>query len=570
MGLFSGALEDAMISPPTIALGAGKLLVAASVVFGLLRPSIGLVIVNQPQKTPNGAAQTPAGALVGRVVAASDGQALAEATVRVTPVDGHASRTVSTDRSGKFTCSGMSPGRYVLSANKKGYLARSYGQSTSGLSPTVVELREDDRVAGIEIRLPEAATITGVVTDADGAPLVGVRIDPRRPLMVLGRRRIVPVAAGASTDAGGEFRISELEPGRYYVIATPSLAQSRTTGKQRTGLAQTYFPGSQSIDGAQLLELRAGETRTLYFSLPKLRLYSVSGFVWGADGPAAVGQSLNVNGPDGAPRLAIVGKGGEFRVDGLAPGQYAIQTRSRYEPGMVPSISFAIVTVSDADVSDILVGPVTAATITGRVIASHGDSALGELPRTAIQVTVVPMSEQGVATASLPTKVNDDLTVEVNAWPGLQRLHAQVRAPGWFVQGITLDGRDIRGENIQIGNGQRLEGLEVLLTDRPTRVVGSVRHFGKEDGSGSFVVVFPVDTTHWDRAYELALKRLDPQSRFSVEGLPPGRYYVVAVDTVDAANWSAPELLEKLAASAESFTIAEAETKILTVKPKTR
>lgn len=84
------------------------------------------------------------------------------------------------------------------------------------------------------------------------------------------------------------------------------------------------------------------------------------------------------------------------------------------------------------------------------------------------------------------------------------------------------------------------------------------------------MVVFAQDREKWTGASRfVSMGRPDPDSRFTIRTLPPGRYYVVALDDVDPDEMGDPELLERVCAYATTFLLGEGETKTLELQVKT-
>ena len=51
-----------------------------------------------------------------------------------------------------------------------------------------------------------------------------------------------------------------------------------------------------------------------------------------------------------------------------------------------------------------------------------------------------------------------------------------------------------------------------------------------------------------------------------MSALPPGDYYLVAIDRVEPGQWADPEFLESIRTSATSLTLQEGETKSVTLR----
>ena len=84
------------------------------------------------------------------------------------------------------------------------------------------------------------------------------------------------------------------------------------------------------------------------------------------------------------------------------------------------------------------------------------------------------------------------------------------------------------------------------------------------------VLVFSEDRERWggNTRYR-AVGRPDQEGRFKIRTLPPGRYYVVAVDYVDPSESNDPEFLDRVRTKATTLTVNEGETKVLDLKVQT-
>ena len=105
------------------------------------------------------------------------------------------------------------------------------------------------------------------------------------------------------------------------------------------------------------------------------------------------------------------------------------------------------------------------------------------------------------------------------------------------------------------------------MTRRLTTVSGNV-----SDGRGAValdatVIVFADDSGKWgpqSRFIESA--RPDQQGRYTIRGLPPGRYLAIAVGYLQPGEERDPDVLETWRESATHFTLADGETYPLDLK----
>ena len=106
-----------------------------------------------------------------------------------------------------------------------------------------------------------------------------------------------------------------------------------------------------------------------------------------------------------------------------------------------------------------------------------------------------------------------------------------------------------------------IDDLEVELTQRLTTVSGVV-----SDGRGGValdaaVIVFADDPARWgEHSRFIDSARPDQRGRFTMRGLPPGRYLAVAVGSLEPGEERDPELLEAWRQGAKPFTLSEGET----------
>src|SRR5688572_3578403 len=140
---------------------------------------------------PSPIAQPPATALIlGRVVDAATGGPISDAIVSLGAAEmlmrdltalglpqSPPIRRVVTDGEGRFVLRDLPPGPYRFNTSAAGYLSGQYGQQRPQSAAQQFILGPDQKTADVVIRLWKAATISGMVTDEAGEPVVGVRVN---------------------------------------------------------------------------------------------------------------------------------------------------------------------------------------------------------------------------------------------------------------------------------------------------------------------------------------------------------------------------------------------------------
>jgi hypothetical protein len=197
---------------------------------------------------------------------------------------------------------------------------------------------------------PAAATgvIAGQLRGVDGQPASRVRVavaDDTGTLVSQGQ-----------TDASGNYQLTNIPPGRYYVTA---------------GLIElpTYFPGALRAEEARtVIVTAAGAATGVDFALLRAAGVRVSGRVQGLPPGVPTGliramlARVGGTGPMLNPE-APVATDGAFAFDRIAPGSYTLRSTATQNAVMN-------ITVADQDISDLVLS--APASVLGRVTVEDG------------------------------------------------------------------------------------------------------------------------------------------------------------------------------------------------------
>ena len=204
-----------------------------------------LIIVVFAART--GAAQTPATArVVGRVVDAATGEPIAGARVSLAwagaqrPALPTRPSIANTNADGVFLIGNVPAGRWRMFFEKTGF----YPAGGAARIP-VIDVGAA-RLAVPDIRLDRGGTISGRLTDPKGSSASDLTVTAVQSTRGPGGAFSRPIGrASAKTNDVGEFRLSGLPPGEYYVVAQlrPAPGIQRDASPSRTTLVPTYYPG---------------------------------------------------------------------------------------------------------------------------------------------------------------------------------------------------------------------------------------------------------------------------------------------------------------------------------------
>lgn len=251
-----------------------------------------------------------------------------------------------TNAEGRFVFRDVPPGKFTVTASLTGYASGAVGQVRPAGPSQPVDVSAGARLTNLVVRMWKLSTVSGVVRNDLGEPLVGVNVQVLRRSMRSGQPELT-YGSGEATDEQGRYRVSGLSPGAYAIavltstqtnpVATvrqmlqaraaagPSgrMGPSVTTEGRESGAVQiertgveidgwqasvgigspqpipgpngtlqiqppTYYPGVTDATAAGLITLTPGVDRHgLDFVVPLIQGARISGVVIGPAGPAA-------------------------------------------------------------------------------------------------------------------------------------------------------------------------------------------------------------------------------------------------------------------------------------------
>jgi hypothetical protein len=490
-----------------------------------------------------------------------------------------------------FDFTALSAGRYNVRVQKAGYVGLAYGQRRPLLPGTPLQLDAGQHIKGIEFRMPRGSVVSGTVSDELGEPMPGINVRVLRYQYAQGVRELAPAGSG-QTDDRGIYRIWGLDPGEYFIsavapnftargpIAIPAgrggrggpVAPGRglprgTPGAPAddadVGYAPTYFPGVPSPFEATPVTLGLGaELLDVSFNVLLVRTSEVTGHVTNTDGtPVTAGNvSLSVEGQTrrGGPGMNLGGRirwDGAFSIANVPPGRYVI--RARGTDDTFPQYGMMAVTVAGEDLAGLTLVVSPGATLTG-AIAFQGSQPPPDV--TQVRVTIQP-ADPGIG-AGGNTRVDKDGRFTLVGIP-LGPIWIRAQAPrGWTLKSVLVDGREAIDTPLDMRAGQKLSGASLVFSDRQTELNGTLTDAQGRPLTEYTILAFPADMSLWrPQARQITTTRPDQNGKFQIRGLPPGDYYLAAIDPLQQGEWFEPAFLEQQASDASRLSLAEGATR---------
>ena len=486
-------------------------------------------------------------------------------------------RVATTDGQGKWELTELPAGRFNITASKAGFVTLQYGQRRPFEPGTPVVVADGQTLEKLDLSLPRGSVITGRITDEFGEPIGQAQVQAMRyQYSPDGQRRLATGNSG-STDDRGEFRLYGLMPGEYYVQAgvrglVIANGGPAGTGPQPETFASAYYPGTPNVGEAQAVSLNIGQEATVQFQLTPARMTRLTGVVVNSEGQPVAGASLSMVTPMGdngwmSSSAGITAGDGSFTITNVASGEHSISVNPVRNLEGAESASYAF--TAGAETMNVRIQTGTGAMVTGRVIWEGGS------PRPPGQLPLRVMIQQ--AAQSIPTlrgtpptadgSINDDGTFRLaGAW-GKGFVRVTGIPTGWVLKTVTADNEDITDVTLDLTNRAELDNVRIVLTDKQTDLSGQVTDTRGTALKDYVVVLLPSGLKEGLSATRyVRVVRPDQTGRFSVKGLPGGRYTATALEWIEQGRQFAPEFQQELRKAGRDVTLKDGETSTLDLR----
>jgi hypothetical protein len=526
-----------------------------------------------PGRVQRPPARTGTSRIRGRVVSADSGRPLPRAVVQATSSDLADPRSATTDALGRYDFRDLPSGKYLLFATKPTYVSAPLGGRVPSDAGKTVKLGDAETASNVDIRLIRAAAISGRVVDDNGEPVPYVDVQVLQAQFVGGARRLTvirPIVA-CKTDDLGQYRVFDLQGGTYYLAAIPSQASGADAGGG-VGLAPSYYPGIADPGQAQAVHVEPGRDEPATdITLQSTRMARVSGSALDLTGRPAVGGSVTALLTAAGTGLDLgstsVRPDGSFTFPSLPPGDYVFTLFTLASLGRFQrDVGRARLTVAGIDIATLTIQANFGGRFSGQIVFDGGTANRSVRGMTVSPVALDP-ADPAPGGATGDRQVRADGTFALTGLFGQLLFRVEGLPAGWTLKAITVYGRDVTDLSTWFEGREQMTGVQVVLTDRPTKIIGKVMSDDGTLAETAYVVVFSADPARWSMhsRYRGSAVVRDGEP-FTIDGLPSGEYYAAAfAENPIGLDVSDPEALERLRRAAVRFSLEEGGMKSLTL-----
>jgi hypothetical protein len=434
-------------------------------------------------------------------------------------------------------------------------------------------LGEEEAKTAVDLTLTPGGSIAGRVVDEEGSPVTGCNVSAMDTDTVRGSRRLM-ARGGGNIDDRGEYRLTNLPKGKYYVmvrcfgtIPLPHAFIRRGPETEIPTLAYQpqLYPGVLDAASAMKVSVSPGtEASGIDFKLVPAAGVTIRGRV-GLGDEESLRRPVQISlvPKDTAARDLLMKNAmfnrqtGSFRMEHVMPGSYDLVAISRGgggpEEGSYMARMPMEIGTTDPPPVELRLEP--SASVKGVLVLEGADDKSVTVERTRIMLQ--PRDNEMYAPPAQGQVQKDGTFVLQNVTPG--KFNVVLSGVPGFVKSVAVGDRDMPDELIDFTNG--VAGpLRITISAKWAQISGTIPGIPTDAGPVTGLM-WPVDS---DNLLGRGNRTFGVQSaggQFMQSNITPGKYYACAVAVTD--GWSLMRnqgLMEALKSRCTNVELKEGET----------
>ncbi|HEY6804155.1 MAG TPA: carboxypeptidase-like regulatory domain-containing protein [Pyrinomonadaceae bacterium] len=435
----------------------------------------------------------------------------------------------TTDQDGNYKITNAAGGTFYVTPVSPAYVIAN----ADGPGKRIV-ISEGEAIENIDFSLVKGGVITGKITDSEGRPVIQTQVRLYRqqtyPPGTLRPGQNYPTNF-QTTDDRGVYRFFGLLSGKY--TASVGRDNSGTTVSGRVAYGEVFYPDVSENAKATVIEVSEGSETTdidIVLGAP-ITTFSASGRIVDADGVGQPGlrftlQRLTDDHRSFTSALTDTNARGEFVVENLAPGRYAVYLYQ--EPNSELRAENPTFEVMNSDVTGITIKLIKGGAISGMVVLdTQNKNILSKLTQLQVVAYVFNLNNGGSAGGSSRSTIGPDGSFRV---AGLNEGIASLQVmpsrdiKGLMISRIERDGAVTPSRGLEIKEGEQITGIKLVVAYGSATLRGVINSSTGQIPPGTrFVVSLK---TPDNTPVSVRQPTVDERGHFIVESVPPGTYEV--------------------------------------------
>lgn len=505
----------------------------------------------------------------------------------------------TTDEQGRFLFEELPAGTYMITVQRQGFLAQAYGARPGSNSGGSVTLASGEDKRGVQITMVPQSVISGRITDQDGdpvtTPVVAMRVNYLR-----GRRTLTP-AGTATSDDQGNYRLTRLSSGKYYIAAGDARgnAQDRNNVRPARKGAEvanlmTYYPGVVESAAAAPVQIAPGvDMQGIDIRMRRSNVFDIRGNITGV-GADSGKVNLTLVAKDGAAfgqsRQVQAQPNGTFELRRVAPGDYVLQAASggNRPNGNDPrtqvrgAVARLDLRVGDSNIEGVRLELRPTGEVLGSIKFEPASNAVQGFPQPTpaalpngpagapgsggrnFNVTLTDV--ESVSPSAVAARPKEDGSLQfMNVRPGKYAVAVGGLPQGSYVKSIRLGGQDVTYTPIDFTGGAN-GFIEIVVSGNGAGVTGTIRSSKGDAIPYAMVTIWPKDRNARPLGNGIVTVNADASGTFRFSGLAPGEYLIAAWEEVEQGFTQSPDFLVRFDREATSVTVREGSRETVEAK----
>jgi protocatechuate 3,4-dioxygenase beta subunit len=539
-----------------------------------------------PPASPPAPATPLALRISGRVIDAITGQPLARASVTINPSNSpdtpnppDSGRVEITDAEGAFAFADVPPGKYVLSARHRGYVAQMYQQHENFMTAIVVGpgLESENLI----FSLRPGASISGTVADESDDPVRHADVMLFHQIFADGRRRTRQVRQ-ANTDDEGRYHFGHLGPGTYFVGVSvqpwyaqharavhvfTKYANRQTTedtlqpvAEQNRALDVAYplafYSNATDLSSATPVPLHSGDMAIADFRMrpvPAMHvLVRTPATEPDQSTSVTVTQTVAENDTIFIPAQVHPVAPGLMEVTGVPQGRFNLALNTQ-RGNATTHRSESVQLENDTEVD---VTRSTSSVVVSGILRAEDGSAVPQPARVRLRTSATGEIWDTAVSATGEFSFKDN-PVE----PGNYEIMI-IEPQGLFIRNLSSASAKTSGRSFEIARAEDVS-VTINASKGNGRITGVALKKDKP-APGVMLVLAPLDLKSNPALFRR--DQSDSDGSFALNFVVPGRYTLMAIEDGWDLEWGEPSVLQKYIAGGESLQIAPNQKSDVSVK----